>query len=445
VRNSINFDTDIPVMGFIPCDSHQAARKLDEKAEEVRSLLKAGEISDREARIRLAEETMRYDVPAIAVRARQFRPNAKHHRAHYDGSSSGHGSVGGFDMGPIKDWELEEVRDRVIEKLVSAILTPLAEGGYDFFRMSVQPDGSVQQAKFSSYAFHKASWAALQLIRDERRAFSRHQDATDPSDLPLVSAVSSFSVDAPDVHTELMDKTDTIRIDNILATLGAAAFGRMRGARRVHFAAAAARAAFGLPETRRLSSPEARARVRTMIAQDTTLSRQCARNVLTGKVTHPVIEAVWDGWDDDALTTVIGMGDALCNGLVAAAVEDLPRPPARRMAALIRAVVKTGDPHDKQWASLCLDLVDSLVAIECETVSPYSVHRKQQDRNEQLRREAEEARRAWGSRLERAAAWEGAPLGSDPTTVAEYLRTILLDYVPVVSEEDLLDGNLIHE
>ena len=431
MRNAILTDPTLPaVLGFTPSTPDEVIHALDSLTSELRCLLTAGAISDHEARVRLAEATMKYDVPAMGVNHRQYHPGARHVAA---GNKRPQGRGPGFEMRPIEDWEVEDIHGRVTEKVIADIMAPVEQGGYDFFWVTRQRDGVKAYAKFSSYVFHKASLAALQYTRDERRQFSARQDSTDPVDLLDLSPWT------PDAHDEWLDNTDTLRIDNILVSLNSASFMQMRGARKVHVAAVAARVALGLPAVTRLTSPEARSQVRELISADKTLSRKCARNVLLGTVAYPVIEAVWDGWDHDALTTVISLGDPLCNGLVASAVEDLPRPPVRHMAAFVRAITKAGDQTDVEWKALCADLAASIVAIECETVSPYSVTKRLQAHNEQLLAEAEADRKAWNGRLERAAAWDGAPLGSDPTTVADYLRTILLNYVPIPTEDDLLN------
>lgn len=352
--------------------------------------------------MRLAEEAFRVDIPGIAIASVRVPAD-----------------------------EFQEVRGRVAETLTVKILRRPEEGGYDLFRLS---RGRDTPASFSSYAFHTARSIVWSALRDERRQASTTTSRVDPDDLAEALPPS------PSAEHVCEERDNGVLASTVLTALGAVSWGRMRGARRTHVSALAARVALGLPENVRPSSAHARATIRSKVDADPGLALDSARHVLMGEVVHPDVELVWEGWDADALGTVIGLGRALARGLVLAAVEDYPRPAARPLAALVRQVTDLGDATRADWVALAADLVRSLVAVECESISPYSVSAGQRAHREAILSEAEGDRAAWPERLARAVAWPGAPLGSTPVVAAEYLRTLLLDFIPVPTRDQLLDA-----
>lgn len=203
-----------------------------------------------------------------------------------------------------------------------------------------------------------------------------------------------------------------------------------RGVKVLHVRAQALSEGFGIPTCVRSADYLERRQLAELLEGDEELGFDSASEYLrhvysldldgnmVADTPSPVMTDVrllnlWESFKKDDLEELVSKSPVVAHTLALAAVSDMPRPKKALQIDMHRNLALAG--KGKGWKTLIVALVESFVALECQTASDW--HSPSEQRLTEMEAARTIAQRNWIDRAAKVSEWKGTPLGGTPAAV----------------------------
>ena len=409
VADAVAATGPVAVAAVRPNVHDRASDELDRTTTDVARRVRAGSLTEREARMVVFEAVFRTGI----VPSETSRYCHRHSIARF-----------------LHDDMVDAAVDFYTRKILDLPSGDGVEGdstgrnGTKFFDLDVfaggaSAAGSIRQALGDYTLMHRT---LLRSVRSARRVgqivSTDLLEGTIDAEGRLAGLVHELPV-VPDLAAQVLDAGRDEELDQLCAAHESAAT-RQRGVLRMHVDAAAIRDAFALPLLARPLDPDVRARMLSWVEEDEDLALRSVV-ALTRTPADPrslALGRLWAAYEEEQLETVAAheYGRKIAHLLVCDALADRARPgrPAlsRTRVAVKRAVAGCG--VDAAWVT---ELTSVFVEHEHEARSAWDPDRGTGESTRDARR--------FLDALERAAGLPGAPLGRTALEVRGMLADVV--------------------
>ncbi|MFJ2299491.1 hypothetical protein [Oerskovia paurometabola] len=407
---TVTADVDVDVTAAARTSVHdRASDELDRTTTDVARRVRAGDLTEREARMIVFEAVFRTGI----VRSETARYCHRHGIARF-----------------LHDDMVDAAVDFYTRKILDLPSTDGAEGdsrgrnGTKFFDLEVfaggaSAAGSIRQALGDYTLMHRTLLRSVRSARKVGQIVSTDLlEGTIDAEGRLAGLVHELPV-VPDLAVQVLDAGRDEEIDRLCAAHESAAT-RQRGVLRMHIDAAAIRDAFALPTLERPLDPDVRARMLAWIEEDEGLALRSVL-ALADTPSDPriaTLAGLWATYEDEHLETVATheYGQKIAHLLVRDVLADRARP-GRPALSRTRVSVKqavAGCGVDAAWVT---ELTAVFVEHEHEARSAWDPDRGTGESTRDTAR--------YLDTLAAAAALSGRPLGRTPDEVRSTLADIV--------------------
>ena len=364
-------------------DAKAKTALIDRNAQEIGQKCLNGSITDREARWEIAEL-----VEASAIVEEVIQP-LKSTREKY------------------------EMKFALTEFLQNKIIEP-GSNGYNF--------QLAQGASLCGWARKMTAAALRSKQRDFRYAESRMIPVSPMLDTKREANASAVEMRFHNYQTPEYDQ----HTEEVLSKFEAGK-KNARGVIVIHNQASAVSAGFGIPLCVRPLDYSVRLKLLALLEEDESLAADSATEYLRltygidsngypvsssvmseATTIEPTLLALWESYKQDDLEVMLGMDAQIAHALALASVLDMARPKKNLQIEMHRNLALAG--KGKGWKTVVVALVESFVALECQTASEW--HSPAAQRLSEMETARTIAQRNWTDRVQKVSAWKGSPLGS---------------------------------